>query len=315
MKKFTVLATPRSFDSSNSKATELLESKGCEVIKIAAPHMKEDLLKYAPKADAIIAGLETYDKEMLDNFPKLQVISRYGVGYDAVDCAYAKEKGIAVTITPGANGNSVSDLAVTLMLSVSRNIPCMDKTLKEGHSQRPVGQEAWQKTVGVIGTGRIGSGVVRRCAGFDMNVLCMDVYKNQEIIDKYGAEYTTFEDLIKRSDYISIHTPLTPETENMFSKEQFKIMKDTAIIVNTARGGIINEDDLYEALKNKDIWGAGLDVTREGVPYTGKLKELDNCILTPHAGAATYESSEKMSYMAATNVLAILEKTKCDFIV
>ncbi|MBK5262004.1 MAG: phosphoglycerate dehydrogenase [Peptostreptococcaceae bacterium] len=313
MKNFTVLATPRSFDSADSKATQLLESKGCTVIKIPTLNMRENLLKYVDQADAIIAGLETYDKEMLEKFPKLKVISRYGVGYDAVDCAYAQKKGITVTITPGANGNSVSDLAVTLMLAVSRNISYMDKTIKENNYQRPIGQESWQKTVGVIGTGRIGSGVVRRCAGFDMKVLCMDVYKNQEIIDKYGAEYTTFDDLLKRSDYISIHTPLTPETESMFGTAQFKLMKKNAIIVNTARGGIINEDDLYEALKNNDIWGAGLDVTREGIPYTGKLKELDNCILTPHAGAATYESSSKMSYMAAENVLSILEGKDCKF--
>jgi D-3-phosphoglycerate dehydrogenase len=318
MGKFTVLVTARSFGSADTKAMDLLVANGCEVKKLRtgnSTELREDLEATIGTADAIIAGLEPYDASLLDRSNQLKVISRYGVGYDGVDVQSATKKNIKVTITPGANGNSVADLAVTLILSAARFVPYMDETLKAQKSVRPIGQEAWQKTLGVIGTGRIGQGVIARCAGFGMKVLCYDMYKNQEIQDTYGATYTTLENLIANSDFITIHTPLTAETENMFSTEQFKMMKSNAVLVNTARGGIIDEDALYEALKNHEIWAAGLDVTREGVPYTGKLCELPNCILTPHAGAATLEASSNMSLMAAQNALAVLEGKSCEFAV
>lgn len=222
---------------------------------------------------------------------------------------------MAVTITPGANGDSVADLAVALMLDLARNVTVMDNSIKAKAQKRPSGLEMWQKTLGIVGAGRIGQGVGKRCRGFDMKILAYDMFESEAFKEETGAQYVDLETLLKESDFITIHSPLTPETENMISTEQFKMMKNNAIIVNTARGGIIDEAALYEALKTGEIRGAGLDATVDEPPYGSPLMELENCILTPHAGAATAEASSKMSYMAAENVLAVLQTGECRFAV
>lgn len=314
---YKVLVTARSFGTADNKAVELLEANGCEVKKLVVANgsILEQLKKELPTADAVIAGLEVYDKELIENTPNLKVISRYGVGYDKVDVNAASKKGILVTITPGANGDSVADMAVALMLNAARNVSYMDQCIKEKNQQRPTGIEMWQKTLGVIGAGRIGKGVARRCKGFQMKILCYDTFQDEAFKKECDAEYTDFETILKEADFITIHSPLNEETKNMFSTKQFKMMKNNAVIVNTARGGIIDEAALYEALKNEEIAAAGLDATVEEPPYESPLLTLSNCILTPHAGAATYEASSKMSFMAAQNVVDVLKTGKCNFTV
>jgi D-3-phosphoglycerate dehydrogenase len=317
MSNFKVLVTARSFGTADSKALELLEQKGCEVFHLRETPgnpLRSQLEEHIPEADAIIAGLESYDSDLLSLTGKLKVISRYGVGHDAIDKEAAGKQNIKIAITPGANSDSVADYAVAMMLSAARHVPFMDRTMKEGNSRRPAGVELWQKTLGVLGTGRIGSGVIKRLQGFQMKTLCYDVYENEELKKDKTVSYTDLDTLIENSDFISIHTPLTKETENLFNKETFKRMRNAAVLVNTARGGIIDEESLYEALKEGEIGAAALDVTLE-TPYDGKLRELSNCILTPHAGAATVEASSKMSLMAAQNALSVLETGNCDFTV
>ncbi|MDO4522113.1 MAG: phosphoglycerate dehydrogenase [Eubacteriales bacterium] len=317
MNMYKVLVTARSFGKTDSKAKELLEAHGCEVIKLEAGALsiEEQLAKEIADADAVIAGLEDYTPELLKRAKKLKVISRYGVGYDKVDVGAAKEQGIAVTITPGANGDSVADLAMALMLDGARNVTIMDNSIKNRAQKRPSGVEMWQKTLGIIGAGRIGQGVGRRCRGFDMKILCYDTYRSEEFKRECGAQYVDLETLLRESDFITIHSPLTPETKHMISTEQFKMMKKDAVIVNTARGGIVDEDALYEALKSGEIRAAGLDATVTEPPYDSPLMMLENCILTPHAGAATAEASSKMSYMAAQNALEVLENGSSKFAV
>jgi len=314
---YKVIVTARSFGKTDSKAVDLLKANGCEVKKLEAADgpIEEQLKKEIVDADAVIAGLEDYTPELIASAKNLKVISRYGVGYDKVDVAAAKEHGVAVTITPGANGDSVADLAVALMLDLARNVTVMDNSIKAKAQKRPSGLEMWQKTLGIVGAGRIGQGVGKRCRGFDMKILAYDMFESEAFKEETGAQYVDLETLLKESDFITIHSPLTPETENMISTEQFKMMKNNAIIVNTARGGIIDEAALYEALKTGEIRGAGLDATVDEPPYGSPLMELENCILTPHAGAATAEASSKMSYMAAENVLAVLQTGECRFAV
>ena len=314
---YKVIVTARSFGKTDSKAVDLLKANGCEVKKLEAADgpIEEQLKKEIVDADAVIAGLEDYTPELIASAKKLKVISRYGVGYDKVDVAAAREHGVAVTITPGANGDSVADLAVALMLDLARNVTVMDNSIKAKAQKRPSGLEMWQKTLGIVGAGRIGQGVGKRCRGFDMKILAYDMFESEAFQEETGAQYVDLETLLKESDFITIHSPLTPETENMISTEQFQMMKNTAIIVNTARGGIIDEAALYEALKSGEIRGAGLDATVDEPPYGSPLMELENCILTPHAGAATAEASSKMSYMAAENALAVLQTGECKFAV
>ncbi|MDD4842862.1 MAG: phosphoglycerate dehydrogenase [Anaerotignum sp.] len=312
-----VLVAARSFGSADEKAQKLLEENGFQVKKLAVVDgpIGEQLTREIVDADAIIAGLEDYTAELLETAKKLKVISRYGVGYDKVDIQAAKKKGIAVTITPGANGDSVADMAMALMLSAARNVSYMDNCIKNGNQQRPTGVEMYGKTLGVIGAGRIGKGVARRCKGFAMDILCYDTYQDEAFAEETGAKYVDFETIVKEADFITIHSPLNDETKNMFHGETFQKMKSKAVIVNTARGGIIDEEALYEALKNGEIGGAGLDATLEEPPYNSPLLELSNCIVTPHAGAATYEASSKMGLMAAQNILDIFQKGKCSFTV
>ena len=315
MAKYKVLATARSFGNTDTKAKELLEANDCELKKLTAADgpIPEQLKAELPTADAVIAGLEDYDRALIESASRLKVISRYGVGYDKVDLQAAADHNIAVTITPGANGDSVADLAMALMLDCARNVTQMDCGIKGKNQIRPSGVEMWEKTLGVVGAGRIGKGVAKRCTGFNMRILCYDQYQDEAFARECGAEYVDLETLIRESDFITIHSPLTEETRNMFSTEQFRMMKKDAIFVNTARGGIVDEEALYEALKNGEIRAAGLDATVVEPPYESPLCTLPNCILTPHAGAATKEASSKMSLMAAQNVLDVLQTGSCRF--
>lgn len=309
MAEYKVLVTARSFGTADNKAVELLEEHGCKVKKLEASQgpISEQLIKELPDADAVIAGLEDYRAELLREASKLKVISRYGVGYDKVDLEAASSQGIIVTITPGANGDSVADLAVALMLNCARNVTVMDNGIKKGEAVRPAGVEMWEKTLGVVGAGRIGKGVARRCKGFKMRILCYDQYQDEAFASECGAEYVDLDTLIRESDFITIHSPLTPETQNLIGEKQLQMMKKEAVLINTARGGIIDEDALYEALKTGEIRAAALDAIADEEPTRSKLNSLTNCILTPHAGAATREASSKMSLMAAQNVLEVLE--------
>lgn len=315
MEKYKVLITARSFGNSDRQAWELLEQNGCEAKKLTEKEgpLSEQLKKELPEADAVIAGLEEYGRELIASSPKLKVISRYGVGCDKVDCLAAKENHVAVTITPGANGDSVADLAVGLMLSCARSIPLMNQSIREKNQVRPTGVEMWGKTLGVIGTGRIGKGVAKRCAGFDMRILGYDPYPDESFEKECHAQYADLKTIIQEADFITLHVPLTPDTENMFGEQEFMQMKKDAILINTARGGIIDEMALYEALKSGQIRGAGLDATIKEPPYDSALCSLPNCIITPHAGAATREASSKMSLMAVQNVIDILKTGKSKY--
>lgn len=315
MSRYKVIVTARSFGKTDDNALKLLLDNDCDIIKLEAGEvsLEEQLKKEIVNADAVIAGLEDYTEELIGSAENLKVISRYGVGYDKVDVDAASKKDILVTITPGANGDSVADLAVTLMLDVARNVTIMDCSMKNKAQVRPQGVEMWQKTLGVIGTGRIGQGVAKRCRGFEMKILGYDIYESEAFQKDCGGQYTDLDTLLRESDFITIHSPLTPETKDMIGTREFKMMKKDAILVNTARGGIINEEALYEALLSGEIRAAGLDATVEEPPYESPLMTLKNCLLTPHAGAATKEASSKMSLMAAQNVVDVLKNGDCQF--
>ncbi|MDR0539930.1 MAG: phosphoglycerate dehydrogenase [Spirochaetaceae bacterium] len=305
----TVLITARSFAQENPAPLAMLEEAGCRVVRLADIH---DLPSMIHEADGIIAGLEPYTKELLAKAARLKIISRYGIGCDAIDLAAAKEAGIAVAVTPGANSDSVADLAMALMLSAARHVPRMDAALRAGRQERPLGVEMWRKTLGVIGTGRIGKGVIRRASGFEMNVLCFDTYQDEEFARRHNARYVDLDTLYRNADFITIHSPLTAETRGMIGKRELSLMKKTAVIVNTARGGIIDEDALAAALAGGSPGAAALDATEKEPPYDSPLCSLPNCILTPHAGASTREASYAMGMMAARSLLDYLLTGKCE---
>jgi D-3-phosphoglycerate dehydrogenase len=237
------------------------------------------------------------------------------VGYDKIDLAAAKEEGALVTNTPGANNDSVADMAMAMMLVSARRISHMDALIRAGTTTRLIGQEMCYKTLGGIGTGRVGKGVIKRAAaGFDMKVLCYDKFPDEAYAKQYNGRYVDMDTLLRESDFVTIHSPLTDETRNLIGEGELKKMKKSAIIVNTARGGIIDEAALYDALRAGEIAGAGLDVT-VGLMRDSPLRQLPNCILTPHAGATTVEALHNMGSMSVNNLVEVLETGKCKFTV
>ena len=318
MSKYLVLATPRSFAKTDPAPIRLLEEHGCQVLRLPTDggDLRQQLLEYLPQADAVIAGLESYDRTTLELGKKLKVVSRYGVGYDKVDVAAARELGILVSITPGANSNSVADLAMALMLAAARHVCPMAAAIRAGQNSKPTTSvEMWGKTLGVVGTGRIGKGVIQRAAGFQMKVLANDAYPDQAFVEAHNGTYTDLDTLFRESDFITLHAPYTEETKNMVDSRRLKEMKSTAVLVNTARGGIVDEEALYHALKEGEIGAAALDATLVEPACGSPLATLPNCILTPHAGAATYEAGRNMGMLAAQNVLDVLTTGTCPHLV
>ena len=263
---------------------------------------------------AVLVRIKDFNREMIQSAPNLKIIAKHGVGVDNIDVATATERKIPVTITSTGNSDAVADHALGFMLSLSRNLPKADSDLKSGQFTRRehyTGFELGGKTVGIVGLGRIGTRVAQRCAqGFGMKVIAYDPFIDSDYAEKHHAELLDdLEALLKTSDYVTIHTPLTELTENMIGEKELQSMKPDAFILNTARGGIINESDLYKALKNKWIRGAGLDayVKEPPLPDENPLLELDNIMVTPHIAGGTKEAAVKMATHAAEEILRVLK--------
>jgi len=294
-------------DSIHDDAIEILKSVGD--VEIATGLSPEELKEKIKDADAIVIRSGTkLTKDIIDAAENLKVIARAGVGVDNVDLNAATEKGIIVVNSPDASSISVAELAIGLMLSAARNIPQATASLKRGEWDRKSfkGVELYGKTLGIIGLGRIGQQVAKRAQAFGMNIVGYDPYIPVDVAKNMGVELMDVNDLCKVSDFITLHVPLTPKTRHIIGKEQISLMKKNAIIVNCARGGLIDEDALYEALKDKKIRGAGLDVFEEEPPKDNPLLTLDNVIGTPHQGASTVEAQKSAGTVVAEQVVKIL---------
>lgn len=244
--------------------------------------------------------------------PQLKVISNYAAGFNNIDVEVATKKGIVVTNTPGVVNNATADIAWALMFGIARRVAEGDRLIRTGEpwGWSPsffLGRDFAGKTLGVIGAGRVGMTMAKRACGFDMEVVYVDGRTNEQMEKELGARRVDLETLLKEADYISIHTPLTPETRHLISDKEFAMMKPTSILINTSRGPVVDEQALVEALKTRTIWGAGLDVF-ENEPYADpELFKLDNVVMTPHIGTATPDTRRDMAIMAAQNILDTLE--------
>ncbi|MBO05049.1 MAG: D-glycerate dehydrogenase [Chloroflexi bacterium] len=302
-----ILVTRRTF----SEAAEALLASGAEVViwdgEDAPSH--QDLIDAVADVDGLYAHITNQvNDEVMDAAPNLKVISEFGVGYDNIDVNAANERGIAVCNTPGILSESTADEAFALLASMARrtyDLPAMVKRGEWGDFD-PLGllaSDIHHKTLGIVGMGNIGSEMAKRAAGFNMNVL---YYNRNRRDEEFGATYVdSLEEILERSDFVSLHNPLTPETTNMMSIDQFKLMKKSAILINTTRGPVVDQDALYEALVAGEIAGAALDVTvPEPIPADHPLLTLDNCLIMPHVASATYDTRMKMAMMCVENVLA-----------
>jgi len=302
-----ILVTRRTFP----EAAEKLKASGAEV-EIWDGEDSPDrtaLVEAVRDVDGLYAHItNAVDAEVMDAAPNLKVIAEFGVGYDNIDVNAANERGIAVCNTPGILSESTADEAFALLASMARRTYDLPGIVKRGewgdfNPLAYLATDIHHKTLGIVGMGRIGSEMAKRASGFNMNVI---YYNRNRRDEEFGATYVdSLEELLERSDFVSLHNPLTPDTENLMSADQFKLMKKTAILINTTRGPVVNQADLYEALKSGEIAGAALDVTvPEPIPSDHPLLTLENCMIMPHVASATGDTRLKMAMMSVENVLA-----------
>lgn len=275
----------------------------------------EDVLRVEMKeADALWTTLsDKISRELIETSPKLKVISNLAVGFNNIDIEAAKEHDIIVTNTPDVLTEATADLAFALLLASARRVTEADRVLRGGEwkSWTPMkltGMDVFGATLGVIGMGRIGEAAARRAKGFDMRVLYHNRSRKPEAEMEFGFQYAELDTLLKESDFVLVFAPLTPETTNMIDEKELALMKETAILLNVARGGIVNEDALYHALKNGVIWGAGLDVFEvEPVPLDHPLLTLPNVTVLPHIGSASIRTRLAMMQMNMQAITDVLE--------
>jgi glyoxylate reductase len=308
MSKFKVLVTRRIPDSGLKILTETCD---LDIFEGEAPISRDVLLKRIKGKDGLLCLLsDKIDKEVVAaGGMSLKVISNYAVGYNNIDVEETTKSGVLVTNTPGVLTDATADLTWALLLACARRIPKSDSLVRDGRfvGWSPtllLGREVYGKTLGIIGMGEIGAAVARRAKGFGMKTIYHNRKRDPETEKELGAMYVSVDDLLKNSDYVSLHVPLTPETRHLIGEKELAMMKPTAILLNASRGEVIDEKALIKALKEGRIDSAGLDVYEKEPRLSPGLAELDNVVLTPHTGSATYESRDRMAVMAAENLVA-----------
>ena len=312
-----ILVTPTSLQpGKGSAALEKLQAFTDDIVfnEAGRPLTAEELIPLVADIDGYVAGLDDVNADVLAAAPKLKVVSRYGAGVDRVDLAAAKERGIAVTNTPGANAEAVGELAFGLILSCARQIPYLSQSTREGGWVRSSGMELKGKTLGIMGLGAIGKVVARCGQGFGMDVIAYDPYINLAYCAENGIKSCTFDEVVENADVITLHLPLMESTHHIMSADAIARMKDGSILVNASRGGLIDEDAAYEALKSGKLMGMGLDAFEVEPPTASPLFEFPNVIATPHTGAHTKEAGDNMAEMAVQNVIDVLSGNDCRFI-
>ncbi len=302
-------------DKMADEALEVMKKKHEVIYSELDP---QGLLNEIQKYDAILVRSRTkVTKDVIEQGKNLKVIGRAGVGVDNIDVPEATKRKIPVVNAPGGATISVAELTFAHMLSLARNLCKSDSTMKNGEwaKKKLKGTELYGKTLGLVGSGRIGTEVGKRAVSFGMKILVYDPHLSKEKAEEQGFELVDLDYLLKNSDFMSIHTPLTDETRKMISTNEFEKMKPTAFTISCARGGIIDESALYTALKEGIIKGAALDVYENEPPKNSSLLTLDNIFFTPHLGASTKEAQIRAGTITAEQVLKVLDGEKPDFCV
>ena len=300
-----ILVTPRSFGKTDPYAFTMLENAGFEIVKndtggiLSEESLGEKLLD----CDGVILGVDPLTRNSLELAVKLKAIAKYGVGVDNIDMAACEEKGIKVSRAIGANSQAVADYTFALMMAAARRLLPIDALCRKADWSKNVTMDVYGKTLGLIGLGAIGKAVAKRAMGFDMKVLGYDVFWDEAAAKESGVIKADLDTIYREADFISVHAPLTQDTKGMISAPQISLMKPTVILINTARGGIIDEDALLEALKSKRVYGAGIDAFTEEPPKNPEWFSLGNIVIGSHCAASTYGATERMGRMAAANLI------------
>lgn len=304
------LITTVPFADKNHLPLELLEGAGIDYVinPLNKKLTENELAEMVSDFDVIIAGTEPITDYVMKNASKLKMISRVGIGLDSVDLLAAERRGIKVSYTPDAPAPAVAELTIGLMISLLRSVHLSNLQMHEGQWKRYFGKRIADTTIGIIGLGRIGTRVLNRLTVFGTpRLLVNDLLPNSELDRKFKLEWVDKETIYREADVISLHVPLTKVTKNMVTRKQLEVMKSDAIIINTCRGGIINEDDLYDVMSLGHLSGASIDVF-EHEPYSGKLNEIDRCLLTAHMGSMSVDCRTRMEIEATEEAVRFLTK-------
>jgi D-3-phosphoglycerate dehydrogenase len=302
------LITTVPFGDKNRLPLEMLESAGIEyLINPLGRKLKEDeLAEMVTDFDVLIAGTEPITEKVMGRASSLKLISRVGIGLDSVDLLAAERRGIQVSYTPDAPAPAVAELTIGLMLTLLRSVHVANAQMHRGEWHRYFGRRIPEVTIGIIGTGRIGGRVLRRLAGFGTpRILVNDAQPDLKVAPELKLEWVDKEEIYRHADIISLHVPLTVQTKNMIRREHLMQMKPDAMLINTSRGGIINEHDLAEALNSGHLSGAAIDVF-EQEPYTGELAQIDRCLLTSHMGSMSVDCRTRMEIEATEEAVRFL---------
>ena len=307
MKKIAVI------EQIHNDGLELLEKNSKYEYELITDVSEENLIKKLPKFDGCTLRVSKLSENILKHCPNLKVISRHGVGYDNVDLSFIKKKNISLLITATANAVAVAEHVIYMMLSISKSINQYDNEVRLGNFKKNASKietlELFKKEMLIVGFGRIGRSLIKRCLGFDMKINIFDPFVDDKIIKNFGGnKVENLDEGLKTCDYLSLHIPLTEKTKNLINYEKIKTMKKNAIIINTSRGGIINESDLNKALENNIIFGAGLDVFgKEPIEKDNPLINNKKVLLSPHSATFTNECKSRMAIETTKNIIDFFE--------
>jgi len=304
-----ILMAPSPLDGVEAEFTSVLKKAGHDLVypKKGRQLSEDELLDGLKGITAVLAGSEPYTQKVIAAHPQLRVIARVGVGYDAVDLKAATSNKTAVTIAPGTNHGAVAEHAFCLMLALAKKLVPQHKSIEQGKFPRGTNIPLRGRTLGIAGLGRAGKALALRAQAFEMKVIAYEPFPDHDFIKKHGIELTSWDETLKRSDFLSLHLPYNKESHHIINKNSLGMMKTTAFLVNTARGGVINTDDLYDALVNKKIAGAGLDVFEEEPPTKVlPIFGLENIAMTAHMAGVDIQSRDDMALSAAHAVVDLL---------
>jgi D-3-phosphoglycerate dehydrogenase len=307
-----ILLSTTSFQDTPGRHHDVLNNSGFEVVKARGPLSEQQMLDLVTQDggfDGLLNGDDRITARVIDAMlPRCRVIAKYGIGLDSIDVKHATSKRIPVLFTPGVNETTVAEHTIGLMIAVAKNFWFHIRAVKAGQWKRQTGSELFGKTLGVIGLGRIGKEVIKRATAFGMTCVGQGNYWEDDFARQYNVErLPTREDVLRRADVVSLHTNLTPETREFVNKNTIALMKDNAILVNTGRGGLVNEQDVAEACRSGKLKGYGADVLEtEPMKVPHVFQGVDNIIITPHVGSRTNESVVRQGLRAANNVVNYL---------
>lgn len=305
-----VLVTANAFLKSGEEARRPLLEAGFEIVipPRVGPLKEKELLPLLTEIDAVVASSDAYTSNVFENAKRLKVISRWGVGVDSIDLAAATRYGVIVTNTPGLTTTAVADYTFGLILALARRIPEGDTLVKSGDWREIRGVDVWRKCLGIIGLGSIGKGIAKRGRGFEMQILAYDIVQDEDFARSYDVKYVPLEVLLTQSDFVSLHANLTDENRGMIGASELGMMKRTAFLINTARGALVDEAALIQALKEEKIAGAALDAyVVEPLPADHPLRSLQSCITMPHSASQSVETAQVINVAVIENIMQVAQ--------